>query len=457
MDAAYRSKVQDEFIKDDIQIIVATIAFGMGIDKSNVRWVIHYNLPKNIESFYQEIGRAGRDGMPAETILFYSYADVMAQAEFNNNAPPDRRELLGAKLDRMRQYAESEICRRRVLISYFNENVDKDCGNCDVCKNPKTKFDGTLLAQKALSAIARTDEKVAMSMLIDILRGSNNRNLTDKGYHQLKTFGAGRELKADEWADYVFQMLNSGIMDIAYDEGHTFKLNAVSWQVLKENKPVLLSKYLSFAERKALQDAQEAQEKEERSRAKKEVIRDDLFELLRLLRKEVADREGVPAYIVFTDATLSDMAQKKPVTRMEMMRVSGVGEQKFERYGDLFINKVLEFLGQYKGKTASLGIDTAQLSYNLYSEGLNLDEIARKRNLTPSSIFQHLQKSEQAGQPVAWENFIAEADCKIIIAAARAINLQKGDAVKPLFEALEEKYDYTQIRIALLLWEKKRF
>jgi ATP-dependent DNA helicase RecQ len=455
MDAAYRSNVQDAFIKDDIQIIVATIAFGMGIDKSNVRWVIHYNLPKNIESFYQEIGRAGRDGMPADTILFYSYGDVISQSDFNAQAPPERRELLNAKLDRMRQYAESEICRRRVLISYFNENVDKDCGNCDVCKNPKTKFDGTILAQKALSAIARTDEKIAMGMLIDILRGSNNRNVLEKGYNQLKTFGAGKELKSEEWADYIFQLLNSGVMDIAYDEGHTFKLNTLSWQVLKENKQVMLSQYISFAERKAMQEAQEELERQERKVAKKELIKDDLFEQLRLLRKEIADSEGVPAYIVFNDATLSDMAQKKPVTRSEMMKVSGVGEQKYEKYGEIFINKILEFLGGFKGRTGSVGIDTAQLSYNLYTEGFSIDEIAAKRNLTPSSIFTHLLKAEQNGKTIAWGNFISPAEYNAIIRAARSLNLQKGDAIKPLFEALEEQYDYTKIRIALLIWEKQ--
>ena len=172
MDNESRSSVQDEFIKDDIQIIVATIAFGMGIDKSNVRWIIHYNLPKNIENFYQEIGRAGRDGLPADTLLFYSYADVMMQMEFNSNLERERRDLLNAKLERMKQYAESDICRRRILLSYFNEVAENDCGNCDVCRNPKVKFDATIIAQKALSAIVRTEQRIAMSALVDILRGS---------------------------------------------------------------------------------------------------------------------------------------------------------------------------------------------------------------------------------------------------------------------------------------------
>jgi len=205
MDNVSRSRTQNEFIRDEIQIICATIAFGMGIDKSNVRWVIHYNMPKNIESFYQEIGRCGRDGLPADTILFYSYSDVIMQAEMLNEATPERRELLDAKLKRMKQYAEAESCRRRILLSYFNETNTKDCGNCDVCKNPPKKFDGTIIAQKALSAIARTGEQINSTLLIDILRGSHNRQVMEKGYDKIKTWGAGRDLRGEEWSDYIFR------------------------------------------------------------------------------------------------------------------------------------------------------------------------------------------------------------------------------------------------------------
>jgi ATP-dependent DNA helicase RecQ len=233
--AEKRSRVQERFIKDDIQIIVATVAFGMGIDKSNIRWIIHYNLPSNVESFYQEIGRAGRDGTAAQTILFYSYGDIITRTRMiqDSNSPTEQKELMEAKLERMRQYAEANICRRRILLSYFNEEMDEDCGNCDVCKNPRSRFDGTVLAQKALSGIARTNQQVAMGMLIDVLRGSRNQNLLRLGYEELPTFGVGKDLTYEEWADYLSQMLNSGIMDIAYDEGHAYRLNAASWQVLK--------------------------------------------------------------------------------------------------------------------------------------------------------------------------------------------------------------------------------
>jgi ATP-dependent DNA helicase RecQ len=345
MPAADRSKVQDAFIRDDLQVIVATIAFGMGIDKSNVRWVIHYSMPSNVESFYQEIGRAGRDGVKAETLLFYTYQDVMMRKDMiaNSELPAEMKEVQNAKLDRMKQYAEAEICRRRILLSYFNEEVTRDCGNCDVCKNPPMRFDATLLAQKALSAMARTNEKIAMTMVIDILRGSNNKRIIDNRYHEIKTFGAGKELKADEWADYLQQMLNSGVMDIAYDEGHAYRLNNASWAVLKEGRKVQLVRYKPFEERQAEREAIPTKEK-----TKKEVIKDALFEKLRELRKRLADDKNIPPFVIFSDATLSDMSQQKPLTQDAMLNVSGVGQMKYQQYGEVFIHEIKAFLKSVK-------------------------------------------------------------------------------------------------------------
>jgi ATP-dependent DNA helicase RecQ len=346
MPAADRSKVQDAFIRDDVQVIVATIAFGMGIDKSNVRWVIHYSMPSNVESFYQEIGRAGRDGVKAETLLFYTYQDVMMRKDMiaNSELPAEMKEVQNAKLDRMKQYAEAEICRRRILLSYFNEEVTRDCGNCDVCKNPPMRFDATLLAQKALSAMARTNEKVAMTMVIDILRGSNNKRIIDNRYHEIKTFGAGKELKADEWADYLQQMLNSGVMDIAYDEGHAYRLNNASWAVLKEGRKVQLVRYKPFDERQAEREAAVVP----KEKTKKEVIKDALFEKLRELRKRLADDKNIPPFVIFSDATLSDMSQQKPLTQEAMLNVSGVGQMKYQQYGEVFIHEIKAFLKSVK-------------------------------------------------------------------------------------------------------------
>jgi ATP-dependent DNA helicase RecQ len=449
-----RSKVQENFLKDDIQIIVATIAFGMGIDKSNVRWVIHYNLPSNVESFYQEIGRAGRDGSPADTVLFYSYMDIITRQDMINNSDQsaEQKELLHAKLNRMKQYAEADICRRRILLSYFNEAVDTDCGNCDVCRNPRTRFDATVIAQKALSGIARTDQKVAMGMLVDILRGSRNRNVLQYGYDRLPTFGVGHELRGEEWAEYLGQMLNSGVMDIAYDEAHSFKLNPASWQVLKGERKIELVKFIPLSERKAKEEELVPKEK-----AKQEIIRDALFERLRVLRKQLADALGVPPYVVFSDATLSEMAQKKPISEAQMKAVSGIGAEKFRRYGEAFINEVLNFARENNkpGTRAVKGMTFVE-TLDLYNEGYSVQVIAEKRDLNPVTIISHLVKLKEDGHPVDLKSLIDPKAYKTITNAAQEIQMGKNDPLKPLFELLNEQYDYGQIRLALAIWEGER-
>lgn len=342
-----REMTQDDFINDRVQIICATIAFGMGIDKSNVRWVIHYNLPKSIENFYQEIGRAGRDGLPSETLLFYSFGDIVLLSKFA--AESNQQGINLEKLNRMQQYAESDICRRRILLNYFGETMNHDCGNCDVCKNPPERFDGTIIVQKALSAIARADEQIGTRTLIDILKGYASQEVIEKGYDKLKTYGAGRDVPGKDWQDYLLQMLNLGYFEIAYNENNHLKITEAGKKVLfgKERAQlVVIKREESYGKKGSAKENKTASPAPLFTPTVFENEDEGLFEALRQLRKKLADQLAIPAYIVLSDKTLHLLALKKPGDMEAFGEISGIGEFKKEKYGKDFLAVINEYLGR---------------------------------------------------------------------------------------------------------------
>ena len=340
---ARRDEAQDDFINDRVQVVCATIAFGMGIDKSNVRWVIHYNLPKSIESFYQEIGRAGRDGLPSDTLLFYSLADLILLTKFATESGQQNINL--EKLQRMQQYAESDICRRRILLSYFGETADHDCGNCDVCKNPPERFDGTIIVQKALSAIARTEQQISTGVLVDILRGTMSPEVVSKGYQQLKTFAAGRDVPARDWHDYLLQMLQLGYFEIAYNENNHLKITSAGSDVLfgRATARLVVIRREETNETKRGRKRKATVPAQELPLGLPNTENEALFEALRKLRKRLADEEALPAYIVLSDKVLHLLSTSRPTNLEEFGNISGIGEHKKKKYGKEFINLIRKY------------------------------------------------------------------------------------------------------------------
>lgn len=439
MDSHIRSQTQEDFIRGKSKIIVATIAFGMGIDKSNVRFVIHHNLPKNIEGYYQEIGRAGRDGLPSETVLFYTMADVILLKRFAIES--GQPELQMAKLERMQQYADALICRRRILLSYFGEHKEENCNNCDVCKNPPEIMDGTDIARKALSAIYWLKENVGTHMLIDVLRGSARQEIIMNNYDKIKTYGAGKDITPPDWQHYLLQMLNMGLVDIAYDQNYNLKITPAGKEVLLGKKKIAFVT-LSSIEQRAKEQAEASIQK-----SAKQTVDEELFEILRELRRSIAKKQDIPPYLVFNDATLTEMASQKPMTKEAMKMITGVADKKYNSYGKQFITVIADFIQARDKDGKKTQGTTQQVTYVYYQKGISVTQIGRERNLKPETIYSHLAELYEDGYSIDIKKFITAHDLKKIIEEIKENGVP--DKLKTLYGKFDGKFDYHKLKLAI--------
>ena len=437
-----RTENQSRFIRDDVSVLVATIAFGMGIGKPDVRAVIHYDLPRNLEGFYQESGRAGRDGLPALCIIFFNHGD-RAKIEYMIGQKTDEQEqrIARQQLQQMVAYSESSICRRRVLLGYFGETLRGDnCGNCDNCQSESTTEDRTSDARKFLYTVAKTGQRFGFRHIVDVLRGANNQKIRDYRHDQLPIYGIGKDQSADEWQRIGRSLIHQGLLTETTDGYPVLRLNELSMEVLRKERTVEMIAHAKPEQKRQVKskDTSDSQANEE------------LFQRLRTLRKHIADELNVPPYVVFADLSLRSMAQRRPQSRSQFAQIPGVGSNKLDLYSEAFINEIRD----YRLETASQrpknsapsvnGCMTHQLTLSLYRRGLSIDEIASERNLKPNTIQSHLIELVESGEAIDIDRLVPSEHYAVIVDALHQVG---DDLLKPVKEILGDEYSYEEIRL----------
>ncbi|MDH5764615.1 MAG: DNA helicase RecQ [Gammaproteobacteria bacterium] len=428
-----RQQHQQRFLNEDGIIIVATIAFGMGIDKPDVRFVAHLNLPKSIEAYYQETGRAGRDGLAATAWMMYGLQDVIMLRQMMDNSDADaiHKRIEQHKLQSMLGFCELTTCRRQALLKYFDDHLDKPCGNCDTCLNPVESWNATEISQKALSCAYKTGQRFGVSYLVDVLLGKDTERIRQFQHHKTSVYGIGKELDAKQWRSIFRQLIARNLFSVDVEGHGNLRLTEQCRSVLRGEESLMLRK-----------ETKQTKQSRQTGKSTFNIHNSDkvLWEALREHRKALASERNVPPFVIFHDATLMEIVEKKPQTQQQFSMLTGVGEKKLQSYGDTFISIVQQHLTANTSTKSTT--DTQEETLQLFKSGLNIPEIASHRNLKPATIYGHLANSIQQGE-IKLEQVVNLTINEISLVQNTFLDLPENDRkLKSVYEALDGQFDY---------------